>query len=68
MPQGDRERGIALIEQAIDQLSAISARAMSSTVLEDPSDVYTVCGEIQLMLQEAITLLQAYPARTESTT
>ncbi len=64
MPAESRERGLALIEQVIDQLSAISARAMSGSAPDDPSDVYTACGEMQLTLQEAITLLEAYPDRS----
>lgn len=64
MPADSRERGIALIEQVIDQLSSISARAMSGPIADDdPNVVYTACGEMQLALQEAITLLEAYPAR-----
>lgn len=58
----DRDRGIALIEQVIDQLSSISARAMSGTTADDPSDIYTACGEMQLTLQEAIALLQPEPS------
>jgi hypothetical protein len=58
-----REQGIALIEQVIDRLSSISARAMSD-VQEDPSEVYNACGEMQLVLQQAILLLQAHPSRT----
>jgi hypothetical protein len=59
--QESRDRGIALIEQVIDQLSSISARAMSANTADDPSDVYTACGEMQLTLQEAIALLEADP-------
>jgi hypothetical protein len=64
IPQESREQGIALIEQVIDRLSSISARAMSGDVPDDPSDIYTACGEMQVTLQEAILLLQAYPTRT----
>jgi hypothetical protein len=61
IPDDSRSRGIALIEEVLDELSSISARAMSGTTDEDPSAVYTACGDMQIKLQEAIELLQAFP-------
>ncbi len=55
-----RRQGIALIEEVIDELSSISARAMGGSVDEDPSAVYNACGDMQLKLQQAIELLQAF--------
>ncbi len=64
VPDDSRRRGVALIEEVIDELSSISARAMSGPTDEDPSAVYTACGEMQLKLQQAIGLLQAFSENT----
>ena len=67
VPPDSRRRGIALIEEVIDELSSISARAMSASENEEASAVYTACGDMQMKLQQAITLLQAFTADTQST-
>lgn len=56
-----RRRGIALIEEVIDELSSISARSLSDAADNDPVGVYTACGNMQLKLQQAMALLEAFP-------
>jgi hypothetical protein len=64
--QDGRTRGFELIDRVIDQLSAISAGAMSGAET-DLNDLYTACGEMQMMLQQAMALLQEEVPSTAAT-